>query len=272
MTTNGQLASIVEALILASPEPLPAKRMVQVLESATPSKINEAIATLNNRYMETGSAFRIREIAGGYQFHILPDYIGYVEELFTRRRKMRLTRAALETVAIVAYKQPVTKTEIEHIRGVASDGVLQNMMEKNMVTIVGRAKTVGKPLQYGTTDEFLKFFGLAGLDALPKMSEIEELLAAAQAQGQTELELQHESEELRAAKLNVADGTFDPSIYADERPLDGDLLTETVREVAGRRLAHGDDPHDEAAFQSDQDDPEDEPVIAGDSDAADKVE
>jgi segregation and condensation protein B len=272
VSDTGQLASIVEALILASPEPLPAKRMVQVLESATPSKITEAIATLNNRYMESGNSFRIREIAGGYQFHILPDYIDYVEELFTRRRKMRLTRAALETVAIVAYKQPVTKTDIEHIRGVASDGVLQNMMEKNMLTIVGRAKTVGKPLQYGTTDEFLKFFGLAGLDALPKMSEIEELLAVAQAQGQAELELKHESEELRAAKLNIADGTFDPSIYADERPLDAGLLSETVREVAGRRLVHGDDPHDESAFQSDQDDPEDEPVVAGESEAAEKTE
>jgi segregation and condensation protein B len=272
MIDNGQLASIIEALVLASPEPLPAKRMVQLLESATPSKITEAVATLNNRYMETGSSFRIREIAGGYQFHILPDYIGYVEELFTRRRKMRLTRAALETVAIVAYKQPVTKTEIEHIRGVASDGVLQNMLEKNMVSIVGRATTVGKPLQYGTTDEFLKFFGLAGLDALPKMSEIEELLAAAQAQGQTELELKDEADLALEAKLNVADGTFDPSQYADERPMDAGLLSDTVREVAGRRFVHGDDPLDESAFQSNPEEMADDPVTAGDSEPVDKLE
>lgn len=272
MSDNGQLASIVEALVLASPEPLPAKRISQLLETATPSKINEAVATLNNRYMETGSAFRIREIAGGYQYHILPDYIGYVEELFTRRRKMRLTRAALETVAIVAYKQPVTKTEIEHIRGVASDGVLQNMMEKNMITIVGRAKTVGKPLQYGTTDEFLKFFGLASLDALPRMSEIEEMLAAAQAREQTELDLSDESASAIEAKLNVADGTYDPSQYADDRPLDAGLLSETVREVAGRRFSINDDPHDESAFQSDTEDALERTVTAGDSEPTDKTE
>lgn len=272
MSGQDQLASIVEALILASPEPLPAKRMVQLLESATPSKITEAIATLNNRYMETGSSFRIREIAGGYQYHILPDYIGYVEELFTRRRKMRLTRAALETVAIIAYKQPVTKTEIEHIRGVASDGVLQNMMEKNMITIVGRASTVGKPLQYGTTDEFLKFFGLSSLDALPKMSEIEEMLAAAQAQDQTELDLSDDTAAAIEAKLNVADGTYDPSQHADERPLDAGLLSETVREVAGRRFAINDEPQDESAFQSERDDMLDNPVAAGEIESSDKVE
>ena len=206
----GSLTSIIEALILASPEPLPVRRITQLLEDATPSKVNEAIATLNNRYMEAGSSFRIREIAGGYQFHILPDYIGYVEELFTRRRKMRLTRAALETIAIIAYRQPVTRTEIEHIRGVAADGVIQTLMEKNMITIVGRASTVGKPLQYGTTDEFLKFFGLAGLESLPKMSEIEELIAASEPRTQVELALPDSPHATGEVKLNIADGTFDP--------------------------------------------------------------
>lgn len=267
MTDNGQMASIIEALILASPEPLQNKRIQQVVQDATPAKITEAIAALNNRYMETGSSFRIREIAGGYQFHILPDYVGYVEELFTRRRKMRLTRAALETVAIIAYKQPATKTEIEHIRGVASDGVLQNLLEKNMISIVGRAKTVGKPLQYGTTDEFLKFFGLARLDALPKMSEIEELLAAAQTRPQTELELAHESGIAAEEKFNVADGTFDPSSRDDEPPMDAGVLSETVREVAGRRIILGSNSQDDNAFQFESDDVGQPPVTHGDSDA-----
>jgi len=207
-----QLMSVVEALVLSSPEPLPVRRISQVLTDATNGQIVEAIDLLNQRYEEVGAAYRVREIAGGYQYYILPDFAGYVEELFTRHRKMRLTRAALETIAIVAYRQPVTKVDIEHIRGVASDGVLQNMLEKNMVTIVGRAKTVGKPLQYGTTDEFLKFFGLANLDALPKMSEIEEMVALAHSQNQVEMELKDElGETARELKLNVADGTFDPS-------------------------------------------------------------
>ena len=207
---TGYINSVVEAMILASPEPLAARRITQVLTEVTLARVAHAVGDLNNRYMESGSSFRIREIAGGYQFHILPDYIGYVEELFTRRRKLRLTRAALETIAIVAYKQPVTKNEIEHIRGVAADGVLQNLLEKSMITITGRASTVGKPLQYGTTDEFLKFFGLAGIDALPKMSEIEELIAAAYPRSQTELPLPSTETTTDDVKLNIADGTYDP--------------------------------------------------------------
>jgi segregation and condensation protein B len=207
---NGFLHSVVEALVIASPEPILAQRISQILENTTPSQIENAVAALNERYEANGSSFRIREIAGGYQLHILPDYIGYIEELFTRQRKVRLSRAALETLAIVAYRQPVTKTDIEHIRGVAADGVLQNLLEKNLVTISGRAATVGRPLQYGTTDEFLKFFGLASLDALPKMAEIEELIAAAQPKSQTELPLPTPPEESGEVKLNIADGTFDP--------------------------------------------------------------
>lgn len=171
---------IVEALVLASPEPLPVARMCQVIEELTPSMVTGIIADLNNRYMETGSSFRIRLIAGGYQYYVVPEYASYVDDLLVRRRKLRLTRAALETLAVVAYRQPVTKTDLEHIRGVACDGVLQNLMEKNLITISGRAETVGRPLQYATTDEFLKFFGLASLEALPKMSEIEEMLALAE--------------------------------------------------------------------------------------------
>ena len=170
--------SIIEALIMASPEPLPGKKIADQIEKLTPSKVANAVAQLNERYVETGSSFRIRELAGGYQFYILSEYTSYVQDMFARRRKMRLTRPALETLAIIAYKQPVTKTEIEQIRGVASDGVIHNLLEKNMITVKGRAQTVGKPLQYGTTDEFLKFFGLNKLEDMPKMSEIEELVAA----------------------------------------------------------------------------------------------
>ncbi len=184
MSDTGTRDSIVEALILASPEPIPARRIAEAAGGTTPSTIARAVAELNHRYLQSGSSYRIRELAGGYQFYIVPEYAGYVEELFTRRRKMRLTRAALETLAIIAYRQPVTKTDIEHIRGVASDGVVHNLLEKNMITITGRAEGVGRPLVYGTTDEFLKFFGLNRLDDLPRMSEIEELIGAAEGPGQ----------------------------------------------------------------------------------------
>jgi len=207
----GQEQSIVEALIMASPEPIASRKIAEVIERLSPGKVGKAVAELNNRYMETQTCFRIRELAGGYQFYIIPEYSGYVQELFTRRRKMRLTRAALETLAIVAYRQPVTKTEIEHIRGVASDGVIHNLLSKKMILIKGRAKTVGRALQYCTTDEFLKFFGLGSLEDLPKMSEIEELIAGEDGRDQAQLDLGNLLEDqAEEAKLNVADGTFDP--------------------------------------------------------------
>ncbi|MCK4573643.1 MAG: SMC-Scp complex subunit ScpB [candidate division Zixibacteria bacterium] len=205
--------SVVEALILASPEPLPGRKISGLVEEMTPSKISRAVAELNDRYVQSGSSFRIRELAGGYQFHIVPEFTGYVQELFARRRKLRLTRAALEALAIVAYRQPATKVDIEHVRGVASDGVIHNLLEKNMITVTGRATTVGKPLQYGTTDEFLKFFGLNRLEDLPKMSEIEELISSIEAPAQPELNFEDVLvEDEIGGKLNVADD----AISADE--------------------------------------------------------
>ena len=216
---NGTRNSIVEALILASPEPLTARKIADVIDDLTPRKVGQVVAELNNRYMQAAAAYRIRELAGGYQFYIVPEFTGYVEELLTRRRKMRLTRAALETLAIVAYRQPVTRVMIEHIRGVASDGVIRNLLEKNVIAIKGRAAGVGRPLQYGTTDEFLKFFGLNSLEDLPRMSEIEELISSRQGQPQTELDLDSgRGEDAAGLKLNIADGTYDPNrtIETDE--------------------------------------------------------
>jgi segregation and condensation protein B len=209
------LSSAVEAIILASPEPIPARKVAAVLDEVTPAQIGQAVAELNERYRTANASFRVREIAGGFQYYIMPEYVGYVEELFARRRKLRLTRPALETVAIIAYKQPVTKAEIEHIRGVASDGVIHNLLEKNMITITGRSETVGKPLQYGTTDEFLKFFGLNRLSDLPKMTEIEELVTAAEQRNQTELILQESAD--GEVKFNIADGSFDPDSREEVR-------------------------------------------------------
>ncbi len=201
--------SIVEALVLASPEPLPARKIAEMIDGLTPSVVAQAVANLNTRYMERGSSFRIRELAGGYQVYIVPEFTGYVQEMFSRRRKMRLTRAALETLAIITYRQPVTRLEIEQVRGVASDAVIHNLLEKNMITIRGRADTVGKPLQYGTTDEFLKFFGLNSLDDLPKMSEIEELLASESELDNEDVDLEDENGNGNGSHeitLNIADG------------------------------------------------------------------
>ena len=271
MSDTALANSMVEALILSSPEPLTARKIVDVVDELTPSKVGKAVAELNNRYMETGSSFRIRELAGGYQFYVVPEFAGYVQELFTKRRKMRLTRASLETLAIAAYRQPVTKAEIEHIRGVASDGVIHNLLEKNLIAIKGRASTVGKPLQYGSTDEFLKFFGLAALSDLPKMAEIEELIKAKEPQGQTELDLLAEANaELRPEKLNIADGTYQPPQDDDVDP----AATITTAEPEGQNATEPsevdsveDEAHDPEVCEPA---PEEQPLVSVGEDSSDE--
>ncbi|MEI8133526.1 MAG: SMC-Scp complex subunit ScpB [bacterium] len=141
-----------------------------------PSIIKDAIRLLNARYEETGRVFHIIEIAGGYQFATKSDVALYVSRLYKDRSRRRLSGASLETLSIVAYKQPVSKSDIENIRGVNCDEVIKSLLEKNLITITGRSESVGRPLLYGTTQDFLRHFGLGSMRDLPKPREIEELL------------------------------------------------------------------------------------------------
>jgi len=270
MTDEQFLTTKIEALIMASPEPLPVRRLTSVLENLTPSRAARSVADLNTAYAASGSSFRIREIAGGYQFYILPEYEGVVESLFARRRQSRLSRAALETVAVVAYRQPTTKTDIEHIRGVASDGVLHTLLEKGVIRISGRANSVGKPLQYSTTDEFLKYFGLARIEDLPKMSEIEEMIAAEEPRRQTELELEVDDQG-RLMKLNIIDGTFDPE--RRQRLEDGipegveqtseESVTEVVSRIVLKRGGESTESQDDRLDEADHSEVTGQPAATG---------
>lgn len=182
------LKSIVEAVIFASDIPLSLKQLKEIInepnimfiKNGDQSKISEqdiknAIDELNQEYAERGSSFRIIEIAEGYQFATLPEFAKWVGKLFKERVKRKLSQPALETLAIIAYKQPISKPEIEAIRGVNVDHIIKTLLEKKLITIVGRADTIGRPLLYGTTKEFLKYFGLKSLSNLPKPKEIEEI-------------------------------------------------------------------------------------------------
>ncbi len=166
----------IEALVLSSPEPVSIQRICDVLDGISSGDVRKAINDLNNLYTGCGNSFRIRELAGGYQMYILPDFEQVVKKLLAKQRTVRLSRAALETLAIIAYKQPVTKTEIEHIRGVATDGVLHNLLQRDMIAISGRAAAPGRPLLYKTSRKFLKFFGLNRLSDLPRIEEVEEMI------------------------------------------------------------------------------------------------
>lgn len=138
--------------------------------------VRALVAELNEEYEITGRAFRIVEVAGGYQFATTRDYGEFVALMAKEKLRRRLSPAALETLAIIAYRQPVSKPEVEAIRGVNCDQVLVNLMEKNLVVITGRSEGVGRPLLYGTTEDFLRSFGLKGIGDLPKLREIEELM------------------------------------------------------------------------------------------------
>ncbi len=181
--------SVIEALILSSPEPLPAGKIAEVVENMTPSQVAGAVEVLNDKYRQTDSSFRIRQISGGFQCYITEEYSPFVDELHTRRRNVRLSRPALETLAIIAYRQPVTKIDVEMIRGVASDSAIHTLLERKLVTMAGRSQTIGRPLLYKTTDEFLKYFNLNTLNDLPQMSEIEELISSDEDSSQQHLPL-----------------------------------------------------------------------------------
>jgi segregation and condensation protein B len=170
--------AVIEALLFASDAPLSPSRIREVVGEMGDDEIREAIDGLRADYRAGSRAFDVFEIEGGYQVLSRPEFASWVERLFVERRKTRLSRPALETLAIIAYKQPIVKAEIEMIRGVSSDGVVRTLLERNLITITGRAEGVGRPLLYGTTREFLNYFGLNDLIDLPKIEELRELLRA----------------------------------------------------------------------------------------------
>jgi segregation and condensation protein B len=163
--------------------------------------IHVGVQHLNSIYEQDARSFRIVEIAGGYQFATRAEYSEYVARLSKEKSRRRLSGAALETLAIVAYKQPVSKVDIENIRGVNCDEVLKSLLEKNLVTITGRAEAVGRPLLYGTTTDFLRHFGLHDLTDLPRPREIEELM---------------KEESIKATTLDEAASEFSPYAEGDE--------------------------------------------------------
>lgn len=208
-----QILEVIEALLFATDEPLSLRQLVDLLayvdDPERPERIDQdlvlrAVEFLNREFEGSHRAFRIVKIAGGYQFATLPKFGVWLGRMVKERSKRKLSIAALESLAVIAYKQPVTKPELEAIRGVNADYVLHSLLERNLVAIVGRAATPGRPLLYGTTKEFLIHFGLNDLAELPKPREIDELLA--EAQFEVEKRMLQELEEKRDKEENPEDG------------------------------------------------------------------
>lgn len=167
---------ILEALLFAADEPLSARRLAAMIDEA-PGSVADLVRDLNADYLREDRAFHVQEVAGGYRLVTRPEFATWVADLRASDSSPRLSQAALETLSIVAYKQPVTRAELESIRGVTVDGVLKTLVERELVRITGREEGMGRPLLYGTTDHFLEYFGLPSLEALPRPDELEILFA-----------------------------------------------------------------------------------------------
>ena len=175
LRANAELKAIVEALIFASPEPLTPKALYKLLDSEPKEDIQAALTELKRDYDRPGG-LQLVEVAGGYQIVTRPDLHEWVRRLFHERSTQRLTVQALETLAVIAYKQPITSLEVGEIRGVNTSGVLTTLLERHLVKIVGRKQVVGRPFLYATTKEFLIRFGLNDLADLPKVEDMAEAL------------------------------------------------------------------------------------------------
>jgi segregation and condensation protein B len=199
------LKRILEALLFASPEPLTMAGVKSILQGVEIEEVADALEALRQEYAGDSRAFQLVEVGGGYQLATKPEYADFVARLVESSRRQKLSKAAMETLAIVVYKQPVVRSSIESIRGVNVDGVLRTLMERDLIRIVGRAEGPGRPLLFGTTKEFLMQFGLNRLSDLPGLREIEELVGAGE--GGTPAEEASDDAGLNADGETDGDGT-----------------------------------------------------------------
>lgn len=270
----------LEALLFAADQPLTVDRLATFFHGADKKAVREAIEELRQEYDRDEHAFTIVEFGGGYSISTRPEHAALVKKLFKGRRKQRLSRPALEALAIIAYKQPVTRLEIEEIRGVSASGVIGTLLERDLVQIVGRAETLGHPLLYGTTKNFLDHIGLRGIKELPQLSELEDLLAEkeelkqlATARGEEvgdedfdrvladgDEDAEEDSEEIVDAENEADDAATEPTedVSDDAEDLDAEA-SEDDDAHEDEAVAEADDAvEDEAVAEADALDPEDE--------------
>ncbi len=248
------LRSAVEALLFSSDQPVTLALLSDALESPA-EEVTAALQSLGEEYASRSAGVELREMAGGWIFMTAPDQNEWVTRMLRGKRKMRLSRAALETMAIIAYKQPVTKSEVEAIRGVDASGVLATLLERNLVTIKGRSTVVGRPLLYGTTDEFLNYFGLRDLSELPRPEELRALVAAREPEQMEMMELDPASG-MPLALPEGAEGADGAPAPASGEP-DATALTEAPEAGVLAAAADDEDEYGDDEFEDD-DDEEDE--------------
>lgn len=187
--TDKELAKVIEAVLFTSSRSLTIKQLVEMVEDTLPSQIREVVNQLNKSYERTGRVFRIEQVGGGLQMRTLPEYRQWIQKLETVKT-IKLSLATMETLSIVAYKQPITRSQIEFIRGVDSSYTLRALLQKRLVKVVGKEAVPGRPSLYGTTKTFLEVFGLKDLKNLPTLAELD----MDKVQGQLELPINQNGE------------------------------------------------------------------------------
>jgi segregation and condensation protein B len=228
---GSKLKSILEAMIFVSEQPISLERMAGVLTDCTRKDLKEVLNELEQEYEERGGALEIVQVANGYQFRTRAEFAPWIGKM-RQQRFARLSRAALETLAIVAYRQPVTRAEAEAIRGVDSGAVLGTLLERRLLRILGRKEVPGRPILYGTTAEFLELFGLRNLKDLPTLREIKDMVDTAQegAEGEEEKTLEDQPVAEPEGQDSVPSADEDASESEEEEEGEPEAETEAAFE------------------------------------------
>jgi len=213
-----QLKSAIEALLFVSGNPLTIDRLKGLFEDVAAEQIEAQLNALQQEYMDRGAGLMLAEVAGGYQLATRPEHFAWIRKFKTVKTSTKLSRPALETLAIVAYKQPITRTEVELIRGVNIGGIMRNLMERRLVKIVGKKDVPGKPMMYGTTTDFLQYFGLKDLSALPTLKEFQELEAGEEVMETVPQEAPASEAEILAEEAAYAGEASDDGAPAEASP------------------------------------------------------
>lgn len=176
-----ELAAVLESLLFVSPEPVPVSRLATAIGTVSKAEVEQALKRLEEDLAQEGRGIQLVKLAGGYRLVTKAEYAPWLKRLDKAKAAQKLSRSALESLAIIAYKQPLVRAEIEEIRGVETSGVLRTLLERKLVRIVGRKEVPGRPIMYGTTKFFLEHFGLQDITQLPPLREFKELGEAEQA-------------------------------------------------------------------------------------------
>ncbi|MBI4003147.1 MAG: SMC-Scp complex subunit ScpB, partial [Nitrospira defluvii] len=229
------LKGILEALLFVTADPIPVTRFLALLGAVTKQEVEQALASLSHDYEQEGRGLQLAEVAGGYRIMTKAEFAPWLKRLEKVKAPSKLSRSALESLAIIAYKQPIVRAEVEQIRGVETSGVIRTLLERKLVRIVGRKEEPGRPIMYGTTKFFLEHFGLRDVSQLPPLREFRELGESEQAMLPIDefVEVGGESlpQPIEASTETVAEGVF------GEAPLIE--VNGTAAEMGERDVAEG---------------------------------